>query len=535
MISCLLIHVSRNPQGLPVCKDSVISDASIQIGRGAACKIHLLDHRVALLHATISRAENGMLYIEGEINTTLKINGFIAQRAPLLPGTHIEIGPYALVVEPAAGGHNLILSVELTQTKQDTAKPRTPVSLSELGLSKRRLGFSLAAGILFLFLLLPMLPGTSAVLDKWQASLPITLTGAWSPDPLARSHAQLEAKCSTCHQRPFKAVSDEVCTGCHKQVGKHLATADLQEKTFKRMHCTDCHIDHQGNERLVLHNSSKCVICHGEIKLKLLSSELSNVKDFATAHPPFHITLRNGKDVIRVRQDDKAKLIEESGLKYSHKTHLAKEGVSTPQGDTVMQCQDCHKIRESGRHFEPMTMKKTCQQSDCHSLDFTDPVEGLAPHGSEIAVMNHLRLFYGKWLNESPDNRAACAPDADTQGIAECANQLARKNAATTLFRKNKECGECHQINPTGSDETPWKVAPVHINRDWQPGASFVHTKHDTINCTDCHDKKNSNSSADISMPTIAKCRECHAGSRPEKGKITSGCDTCHRFHQGAE
>lgn len=532
MISCLLIHVSRNPQGLPVCKDSVIAGVAIQIGRGAACKVHLLDHRVSLLHASVRRSEDGALYIDGERNATLKINGFIAQSAPLLPGTHIEIGPYVLVVEPAASGHDLILSVELIHplNEQDAAMAcrTTPVTIAALGLNKRKLGFSLAACILFLYLLLPMLPSASVAFDKWQAGMPFTLNGSWSPGPLAGGHALFEAKCSTCHQGSFQAISDEVCTGCHKQVGKHLKKEDLQLKTFKTTRCTDCHSDHKGSERLVLHDSSTCVSCHGDIKQKVANSELANVKDFSTGHPPFHVTLQNGQDVIRVRQGDK--LIEKPGLKYSHKVHLAKEGVSTPQGDTVMRCQDCHKLEESGRHFAPMTMKKTCQQSDCHALELTEPAEGLAPHGSELAVMNHLRVFYGKWLNDSPENRAACDPAV--QGITACADDLARKNAAATLFSKNKECGECHEIEPARNNDAPWKVAPVQINRDWQPGAAFAHAKHEAMGCADCHDKMNSRNSADISMPAIAKCRECHVGNHPARGKISSGCDSCHRFHQ---
>lgn len=299
------------------------------------------------------------------------------------------------------------------------------------------------------------------------------------------------------------------------------------------MRCTDCHIDHKGGERLVLHDSSKCIACHSDIKHKVANSELANVNDFATDHPPFHITLQTGKEVIRVRQDDKHKLVETSGLKYSHKIHLAKAGVASPQGDTVMQCQDCHKLKESGGHFEPMTMKKTCQQSECHSLDFTDPVEGVAPHGSERAVINHLRVFYAKWLNDSPDNKSACDQKPDMQGIEACANGLALKNAAATLFRKNKECGECHEIEAIKDNDVPWKVAPVRINHDWQPGATFAHSKHETMKCTECHDKMNSKTSADISIPAIAKCRECHVGNHPAKGKITSGCDSCHRFHHG--
>ena len=547
MISCLLIQVSRNPQGLPICRESVISGESIQVGRGAACKIHLLDHRVNLLHATMKRSEDGTLYIEGEKDATININGFIVQSAALSPGTRVEIGPYLLTVEPAPDGHDIALSTELTEPLpgQDAAKiyRAAPISLAALGVSKRKLGFALATGIFFIFLILPLLPAASSAFDKWQATLPVTLTESWNPGPLSGGHSVFGAKCSTCHQRAFQSVSDDACAGCHKQVAKHLAKDDSHARVFKNVRCTDCHLDHRGKAELVLHDPSACVTCHGDIKSKNASTALANVHDFGLDHPPFHITLLNGKNVIRARQDEKGRLVEKSGLKYSHQVHLDKKGVSSPQGDTVMVCKDCHEIDEAGTHFAPMTMQKTCQQSRCHELYFTEPVEGVAPHGSEREVMNRLREFYAKWLAGSPvENMAVCERVGKASGVGnsakralDCANDLARKNAAATLFREDGEaleCVMCHEIGPTGDNDVPWKVAPLHINRDWQPGAVFSHSKHDTVNCTECHDKMNSKTSTEIAMPTIEKCRECHIGDHSAKGKIRSVCNSCHRFHQ---
>jgi hypothetical protein len=528
MISCLLIQVTRNSQGLPISKNSVIAGETLQIGRGAACKIHLQDHRISLLHATILRSEDGGLYVDAENNVTLKVDGFITLSADLQPGTRLEVGPYSLVVEPVSDQYDITLTLELIHPLPTVMQGHQPVNLTALGWSKRKFGFGMAAIILFLYFLLPLLPSLSPALDRWQADLPVTLTGAWSPGPLTGGHELFASKCSTCHQRVFGAVSDEVCTGCHARVSRHLTKADQEVKAFGRMRCTNCHIDHKGRDELVLHDSSKCVDCHGNIKDKKTSIALDNVRDFSTAHPAFHLTFGSGDSVLHIPENDKVRLIEKSGLKYSHQVHLAKDGVSSPQGDTVMHCQDCHKLEESGKHFAPMTMQKSCQQSGCHALDFTDPVIGLAPHGSERAVMNSLREFYGKWLGESADNRAVCKSSV----IQECANELARKNAAATLFRKDLECGECHEITPVANKDVPWKVTPIHINRDWQPGAIFAHDRHDTMKCTDCHDKVNSKVSADISMPGIAKCRECHVGNHPARGRVVSGCDSCHQFHR---
>lgn len=548
MISCLLIQISRNPQGLPVRKESVISGESIQIGRSAPCKIHLLDHRVNLLHATVKRSEGGTLYIEGEKDATISINGLIEQSAALSPGTRVEIGPYLLVVEPESNGHDIALSVELTQPlpEQDIVKACrvAPVTLAALRLSKRKLGFGLAAFILFAFLLLPLLPSVSSTFDKWQSTLPVTLNESWNPGPLSGGHEVFGAKCSTCHQRAFRAVPDDACTGCHKQVARHVKKDDLHASAFKKVRCTDCHQDHKGEAGLVLHAPSACVTCHGNIKKKNADTALADVHDFGTGHPSFHITLLDGKNVIRARQNEKNKLIEKSGLKYSHQVHLKKKGISTPQGNTVMTCRDCHQVDESGTHFTPMTMQKTCQQSRCHMLYYTEPADGVVPHGSEHEAMNRLREFYEKWLTDSPamsKNMAACERAGSSNSAKhtlDCADRLARKNAAATLFRESGEaleCVMCHEIAPTGDNDVPWKVEALHINRDYHPGAVFPHSRHDTINCTECHDKTNSKTSAEIAMPAIEKCRECHVGDRYVKGKVKSVCDSCHRFHQGVK
>jgi len=537
MISCLLIHVSRNPHGMPVRQEAGIAGETLEIGRGAACQIHLPDHRVSLLHARIVISQDGTLSIEQVGDVTLKINGHIAQRSPLLFGTRIEIGPYLLLVESAPEGHDLAVSVEEVQSLQVQSAllsaQAVPVTLADLAFSKRKLGVMLALCILFVFLVLPMFPSLSAALDEWQAEWPVTLNGSWSPGPLAGGHALFEGKCSTCHQQPFQAVSEQICTDCHQQVGTHVSNKSLQDSAFKSVTCTDCHSDHQGRASLQ-HDAEKCVACHGDIKRLSVNSKTGNVSEFANDHPAFHLTLPDVKEGVRVPQADHP--VERSGLKYSHKVHLDKEGVSTPQGDTLMQCQDCHKLDASGEHFAAMTMEKSCQSSGCHALDFTEPVEGVVPHGSERAVMSRLRELYAAWLADAPENMAGCDAAKSAGNLVQhtlaCVNEFARKNAAASLFRKDVECGECHEITPTGEADVPWKVTPLRINRDWQPGARFAHNKHGAMDCTECHDKSNSNRSADIAMPTITKCRECHAGKQSARGQVVTDCAGCHRFHR---
>lgn len=541
MISCQLLHLSRSRIGLQTRNEIRISAESIELGRGATCPIHLPDHRVGMLHATIRRAEDGTLRIDAETDALLNINGCPERTAVVCPGTLIGIGPYLLTVEPATADADITLSASITESPEKTpdAPGVAPMTLAALGINKRRLGFGMAAGILLTFLLLLILPRMSPAFEAWQAKLPFALTGLLNPGPLATGHALFGMKCSACHQSAFRGVADVACTKCHEQTAMHLAQDASHREALTGAQCIDCHPAHQGKAETRKNISPQCVNCH-----KTIDTTVAEAKDFGNAHPHFHLTVPSGKNVVRVSQNEKAMPPEKSGIKFSHQVHLAKSGVSSPDGDTVLTCRDCHKLNESGIHFAPMTMANTCQQSRCHTLRFDEPVSGIVPHGSERDAMNILRNFYANRLAASPlGSFGECPPVAKAgnslKRTLDCADTLAHQHAATTLFRENGEklkCALCHEITTTGNMDVPWKVAPIAINHDWQPKAVFVHAKHGTIACTDCHDKANSKSSVDISFPRIEKCRECHGetGSFVSAARITSGCDSCHRFHRVA-
>ena len=76
-------------------------------------------------------------------------------------------------------------------------------------------------------------------------------------------------------------------------------------------------------------------------------------------------------------------------------------------------------------------------------------------------------------------------------------------------------------------------MAPVRLTRVWMPQALFSHEKHATESCTTCHDSDKSKKAADIAMPGVEVCQQCHVGARPVLGKVTSDCASCHEFHAG--
>ncbi len=100
------------------------------------------------------------------------------------------------------------------------------------------------------------------------------------------------------------------------------------------------------------------------------------------------------------------------------------------------------------------------------------------------------------------------------------------------VSRRFREVGTCHEIQRTDTAEgREWNVAKVRANNAWMPQARFDHKSHAQSKCADCHDVAKSKRSADVAMPRIDSCRECHGGSKPAEKKVTSNCLLCHGFH----
>ncbi|MDP1526230.1 MAG: cytochrome c3 family protein [Rhodocyclaceae bacterium] len=538
MISCLLIHVTRSQSGSQTRNEIRIEGEPIELGRGSSCQIHLPDHRVSLSHARIKRTADGKLHIEATHDALISINGFMEHSTELVPGMQIGIGPYLLTIEASDADTDLVLSVDTHETHDEHSVgiQNTGLTLSVLNINKRRLGFGLATFILMALFTLPLLSRVFPAFENWQAKLPFAVSELLSPGPLSAGHEMFGAKCSSCHQNAFQAVADSICTDCHKNVATHLAADHPFHGALTGARCADCHPAHQGKADATKEGSTDCLNCH-----KQTDKGVAEVKDFAAGHPSFHLLIPSGRDNVRVEQDAKEMPPEKSGIKFSHQLHLDKKGISTPNGDTVMVCRDCHQLEDSGIHFAPMEMEMTCQQSRCHKIRHTEPVYGLVPHGSEREVMNFLRNFYAKYLADTPQEiLMRCGSTVSATGnIVQrawgCADLLARQHAAATLFREtgeNLECALCHEISQTVRVEDPWNVTPVRRKHDWQPKAVFNHAKHATSDCTVCHDKADSKISEDVSFPNIEKCRECHAGTAGSPRQIASSCKTCHRFHR---
>lgn len=541
MIRCLLVQISRNSRGQIIRKEQLISGETIIIGRAAECAVLLSDSRVNLHHAVICYGADGELYIDGMDGEDLYINESFQRHASFKPDTHVLIGPYKLLVEPNREDVDLVLSISRSETVQveDEKIKRLPLTLEAAGLSKRRYAASMVLVIIVVFLLLPIVQALLPSGAKWMSHLPFS--EYWNVGQMSHGHRSFGANCITCHQNPFEAVADKTCLNCHQSITPHVQDKKIHDKAFKDRRCVDCHSDHRG-EIDKIHLNKQCASCHGDIRAKYDKSKRANIHDFSADHPAFALTMQVGdqaRSVMRVLQQEHLKIKEKSGLKFSHEVHLDKEGISSPQGDTVMVCNDCHQPDVAAVRFKPISMERSCQQSGCHSLDFNPPVQDRPlPHGSESKLIDTLNEYYSKAaIEEMTAGSTRSCGGAPTTGnnllerAQSCVNNKVAVNI-NALLKEKDGCIECHEVIMQPEDkENPWKIKRVNIVQHWLKNARFPHGKHVTVKCADCHDKATSKESADVSIPDIKKCRQCHVGKDAVKGKISSTCEDCHLFH----
>lgn len=548
MIYCQLKKITRNSRGEAIDEAREIAGDTLRIGRGANCIVHLPDPRINLHHASIHYADDGKLYLESA-NELLNFNGEFRKREALRNGSRILIGPYQFIVEEKDNDHDLVLSYELVSPLSDDKaelKQQSRTRLTQAGLSKRIIALSLAALITLAFLILPILHATQPDLVSAGDKLPISLDESWNPGPISAGHQVFGKDCQQCHTKPFVQVEDAACTTCHKNIGDHVVSKNMQVSLFGNTRCASCHLEHKDSLTIARSNPALCVDCHSDLKTHKANYPgiaLNDIHDFSTDHPGFKLSIKTGAtftDIKRIDQNDKAHTIENSGLKFPHDVHLSSKGINSPDGRSVMQCSNCHTPDEAGVRFKPIAMQTHC--ASCHGLEFEPAVTTRqVPHGNAAEVMTTLREFYGSQsVGESPIDVATVdgllrRPEqanakAERTRASVWANQKAN-SVATDLFEV-RVCKTCHEVTRNDNvGEQPWTITPVNINDHWLPKNNFAHNQHTDTTCSTCHNVQASKTSKDIAIPDITTCRSCHGGAKPVRNKVTSTCESCHGFH----
>ena len=98
----------------------------------------------------------------------------------------------------------------------------------------------------------------------------------------------------------------------------------------------------------------------------------------------------------------------------------------------------------------------------------------------------------------------------------------------------DKGCKLCHvMIEGNGAEGNALPmVAKSSIPARWFLHAEFDHDSHRLLTCTACHTRTpDSRQTADILLPGIESCRDCHEDGGPRHDAASGRCSECHAYH----
>lgn len=533
----IILRRTESLGGLPVATDEEVERDRIKLGRGTDQDVQLPDMRVTLAHAEIHPQGKGWR-IECSSENPVWVNGRPVIEGPLEIGDALNFGRFRVHLRPPPPGADLLLEVEehLSARQVEAArKARVRTSLAESGLRKRPWAWAGAIAVLALLLALP------AAL-RYGGDADASLDRVWQAGPSSDAHSGFIDDCASCHQEPFAAVRNDACLACHEQTPQHGDHPQiLAQGGMDDARCGSCHLEHTGRDALIARRTDLCTDCHADPAERFPDAQLAPVHGFDRDHPGFTLSLpawENGKAKrVEVAQEP-GPVREASQLRFPHEQHLVADGVTSPAGKRVLACADCH--QPMGTSFAPIHMETHCQS--CHQLDFDPEVaRRRLPHRApdEVAaiILDHyarVALTGGVADDTAPPvvrllRRPGQALQAEER---KAAMEWAQARAAQTMedVFSRRLCATCHVVNRTDDPQQPWDIAPVAMTASFLTGARFDHAAHRTEKCSRCHLAEASKDSADVLVPDLATCRECH-GDPGTRGRMATACVDCHGFH----
>ena len=360
---------------------------------------------------------------------------------------------------------------------------------------------------------------------------------------------------------PNMTAIEEGCVKCHRQQRE-----PHQPNVVDPPSCVVCHAEHRGRAALARTDAAHCVACHNDARSMLDAAvkgrtlpahafELpmpANVVQFKpprTAAGYLHpfSSFWNGHPEFQIAREQRR---ETNTLRFNHQLHLG-ETVRL-SGGSKLDCAYCHQPDGSGNFRQKLSYQAHCRE--CHEVQFDarNP-ELIVPHGDPAAVhafIASLRTQYADLATRRGIRDAAAArafvEEQERALLQEFASPraieervfLGTKRALTGAPAGVAEtkgvqlfngCAYCHEVVPAVGDALPRVTKPVLPER-WLFHSPFDHRQHAAVNCEQCHAASGSRDTADVLMPRIANCAECH---RPAGG-ARSDCLACHQYHRSS-
>jgi predicted CXXCH cytochrome family protein len=557
-----LHHITTKRSGARAVREEVIEAEVVTIGRSTSSVIQAPDLTAALNHASI-HFNNGTCWVQTDDGDSMRVDGKLAARQNLVPGSVVRIASRQLTVVQAksvAGEDPEDFGIELETiaapaSKDKTQQERLTLTIERGLLSRRPLAWLGVIAVLGLFLVVPLLQPKQDLSDGFvepsveTAEWRQTLALSWLSGPMRPSHSHFGDHCTVCHSEPFKPVADDNCRHCHNQEGPHTGTLRVIQGHAKAP-CADCHSEHEPSAAATIRGDELCTSCHTDLKQHSPDSTFVDISDFSSSHGPFRATLppdANGIALRKVYGDEdpagpQATLTPPTGLAFSHKVHL-KEGLRGPEGKVTLNCASCHDMDQRGIGMQGLTFENSCR--GCHSLGFdTDNPDRQVQHGVPLAVERELFEFYaGRALRKAggagfivaarrrPGHEAAADLDDDSLRVVSEQTRISTKR----LLGVDGVCDECHRIDESEGASAkviaPVRIGPFEEAARWLPLTTFGHASHVSVECETCHDAHSAENAETLILPQITACRSCHAGEGAKLGYVASPCTLCHDFH----
>ncbi|HZS97367.1 MAG TPA: hypothetical protein VFA40_11360 [Terriglobales bacterium] len=371
---------------------------------------------------------------------------------------------------------------------------------------------------------------------------------AYSSGPLSASHAVFTQQCSLCHVTRagafFRDVSDDACLACHDAPVHHAKQAFTPT-------CSSCHLEHKGSIHLASTSTASCTQCHENLRARDGKPHFAeSIASFDRAHPDFSPAAK--------------KLTDPGQLRLNHYLHMQPNLMGPNSKRVQMTCEDCHHL--SGEHGpvayaeelvttgsldqanilhtrsrpSPMLpVKFATECAGCHTLQFdTRFGPEQVPHDKPEAVHAFLVKRFQEYIGRNP--ASVHLPEPPTRqfpgrirpvriaGDASEWVQFRVDDAEWLLW--SKTCKQCHALKKNAG--TLPEIIPSAIRTRWLDHATFDHKAHRMMNCTACHTKAlDSHDTADVLLPGIQTCRECHRDEARSKEVAEGRCFECHQYH----
>ena len=548
-------HISRRRNGVSVQDELVTDKHFVTIGRATNQDIFLPDMGVAYHHARITLSSGGQIGISSQNSAGVYVNGKFVQSGSLKNNGSFQVGPFEIEINQDVDGFDFDITVE--KVAQDVIEvvneSLPPMTLEETWLSRRRQSWFVALLVLLVFLCIPLAGYfNNDFAQQARESAYIPDDGLWQSGAISSPHKHFGDNCNSCHLKAFEMVPDKACVDCHTDTTVHADPVIFDLHDLQGVRCASCHKEHNETEFLTRRDQYLCADCHRDLSDRV-ETDLEDISDFSEQHAEFkpllftakqksiHKSASGGNDWQRISLDN-TNAMHETGIKFPHDIHLDVNGLDSPTGSKVLQCNSCHETDVSGRYMKPLEFEKHCQS--CHKLTFdTNTPDRELPHSDLDTLSSTLNEYYAFMAlrgNYEDDDEAT--PDVITRRRIPGKELTSVEKRLVLSWAKEKSedvkeeiiefrtCVQCHKVERDKSEASGWRIPKVQVSQRWFTKGAFDHAAHTSTDCEDCHQASLSKRSEDPLMPNIKVCRECHGGEDADD-KLDSGCVTCHVFH----